>query len=95
MVAAGLAYFYQRYGKLEGIADAEARARKRRLGIWKSGQSQTRPWDHRRGLREKGKGPKRWAPRLVAVFALLAVMLLSVQWLWQTYGETLRAILGV
>ena len=39
MVAAGLAYSYQTYGKLDGIDEAEARARKkRRLGIWKSGE---------------------------------------------------------
>ncbi len=95
MVAAGLAYSYQRYGKLDGIDEAEARARKRRLGIWKSGGSQTRPWDYRRSPRE-GRGKKgRWRLRLVAFLALIGAMLLGVNWLWGVWRETLGAILGV
>ena len=95
MVAAGLAYSYQRYGKLDGIDEAEARARKRRLGIWKSGESQTRPWDHRRNSRGGRRKGRRWRLRLAVVLAVLAATAIGLQWLWQSWGETLRAILGV
>ena len=96
MVAAGLAYSYQRYGKLDGIADAEARARKRRLGIWKSGESQTRPWDHRRSMRSRGRRKRagRWRLRLVALLILVGAILLGVNWLWQYVGDLVRAVLG-
>ena len=97
MVAIGLAYSYQRYGKLDGIDEAEARARKRRLGIWKSGGSQTRPWDHRRGMRGRGRRKRvgRWRLRFVAFLVLAGAILLGVNWLWGVWGETLGAILGM
>lgn len=96
IVAAGLAYSYQRYGKLEGISEAEARARKRRLGIWKSGGSQTRPWDHRRTLRGRSrKGTWRRQLRLGFILAALAAALFSLLWMWQSWVEALRALLGV
>lgn len=95
MVAAGLAYSYQRYGKLDGIDDAEARARKRRLGIWKSGGSQTRPWEHRRGVRRRSgrRGRRRWL-RLTAILAIIIAILLGAQWLWQSAGDLIRSIIG-
>ena len=95
IVAAGLAYSYQRYGKLDGIDEAEARARKRRLGIWKSGESQTRPWEHRRASGRRRHKKRRWRLRLAVMLAALAAAVLGLQWLWQSWGETLRAILGV
>ena len=96
MVAAGLAYSYQRYGKLDGIDDSEARARKRRLGVWKSGESQTRPWDHRRGVRRRGRHKRsgRWRLRLVAFLVLVGAILLGVNWLWQSAGDLIRSVLG-
>ena len=96
IVGAGLAYSYQRYGKLDGIADAEARARKRRLGIWKSRGSHTRPWDHRRRVRGRSgkRGLRRWRLRLAALVALVAVAALGLYWLWQTYGDLIRYLLG-
>ena len=94
MVAAGLAYSYQRYGRLDGIADAEARARKRRLGIWKSGGSQIRPWDYRRRLR-RGRGKGRWRLRVAAISILVVAIALGLLWLWQSAGDLVRAILGV
>ena len=95
MVAAGLAYSYQRYGKLDGIDDAEARARKKRLGIWKSGQSQTRPWDYRRSAKgRRGKRAGRWRLRLAAILTIIVAVLLGVQWLWQSAGDLVRTILG-
>lgn len=96
IVAAGLAYSYQRYGKLDGIDEAEARARKRRLGVWKLGQSQTRPWDHRRGSRSRGRRKRAgwWWLRLVVFLILVGAMLLGVNWLWQPVGDLVRAILG-
>ncbi len=94
IVSVGYAYAYQRYGKLDGISDAEAGARKRRLGIWKSGKSQTRPWDYRRKHRSAVKKSRLWPLRLVAVFALLAALLIGLQWLWQPVGDLIRSILG-
>ena len=97
MVAAGLAYSYQRYGKLDGISDAQARARNKRLGIWKSGESQTRPWDHRRSLRSRGRRKRaaRWRLRIVAFLVLVGVILFGMNWLWQSAGELIRSLLGV
>ena len=97
MVAAGLAYSYQKYGKLDGISDAEARARKKRLGIWKSGESQTRPWDHRRSLRSGGRRKRagRWRFRLIAFLVLVGAILLGINWLWQAVGDLIRSLLGV
>lgn len=96
MVASGLAYSYQRYGKLDGIDEAEARARKRRLGIWKSGGAQTRPWDHRRGVRSRGRRKRagRWRLRLVAFLVMAGAVLLGVSWLWEYVGDLVRAALG-
>ena len=96
IVTAGLAYSYPRYGKLDGIDDAEARARKRRLGIWKSSRSQTRPWDHRRGVRSRRRRKRagRWRLRLVAFLVLVGAILLGVNWLWQSVGDFVRAVLG-
>ncbi len=97
IVAAGLAYSYQRYGKLDGIVEAEARARKRRRGVWKSGESQTRPWDHRRGAQRRSgrRGRRRWLLRLVAFLVLVGAILLGVSWLWQYAGDLIRSALGV
>ena len=95
IVAAGLAYSYQRYGKLDGIDEAEARARKRRLGIWKSGESQMRPWEHRRASGRRRHKKRRWRLRLAVMLAALVAAAIGLQWLWQSWGETLRAILGV
>ena len=96
MVAAGLAYSYQRYGKLDGIDEAEARARKRRLGIWKAGKSQTRPWDHRRNPRSRGRRKRaaRWWLRIVAFLILVGAILLGMNWLWQSVGDLIRSALG-
>lgn len=94
IVAAGLAYSYQRYGKLDGISEAEARARKRRLGIWKSGGSQTRPWDHRRTLRGRGKKKGRWLVRFAFVLAALAAILFFLNWIWQPVGDLIRSVFG-
>ena len=96
MVEAGLAYSYQRYGKLDGIAEAEARARKRQLGVWKSSRSQTRPWDHRRGVRSRRKHKRagRWRLRLIAFLVLVGAILLGVNWLWQSAGDLIRPIIG-
>ncbi|MCY4653688.1 MAG: thermonuclease family protein [Dehalococcoidia bacterium] len=95
MVAAGMAYSYQRYGRLDGIDEAEAQARRRRLGIWKSGSSQTRPWEYRRSSRVGSRKKRRWRLRMAVVLAALAAAAIGLQWLWQSWGETLRAILGV
>ncbi|MYA63018.1 MAG: thermonuclease family protein [Dehalococcoidia bacterium] len=96
MVAAGLAYSYQRYGKLDGIDEAEARARKRRLGIWKAGKSQTRPWDHRRSMRSRvrRKRAARWWLRIVAFLILVGAILFGMNWLWQSVGDLIRSALG-
>ena len=96
IVAAGLAYSYQRYGRLDGIVEAEARARKRRRGMWRSGESQTRPWDHRRGARSRGRRKRagRWRLRLVVFLVLVGAILLGVSWLWQYAGDLIRLALG-
>ena len=95
IVAAGLAYSYQRYGKLAGIVEAEARARKRRRGMWKSGESQTRPWDHRRGVMpETGERKGGWRRRLAAALVLVVAILLGSLWVWISWGEAVRAFLG-
>lgn len=98
MVAAGLAYSYQRYGKLDGIDEAEARARKRRRGVWKSGQSQTRPWDHRRGVRarrgKRGRRRWKWLINPKTLFVLIVAALIGVQWAWDWVSHVLRAISG-
>ena len=100
IVAAGLAYSYQRYGKLNGIDEAEARARKRRLGIWKSGESQTRPWEHRR-TQQRRRSKRSWRPglswrlRLAVFLALVLAIYMGFQWLWQSAGNLIRSILGV
>ena len=94
IVAAGLAYSYQRYGRLDGIDEAEARARKKRLGIWKSGESQTRPWDYRRGSRRVRGRKRRWRLRMAAILVLIIAILLGVQWLWQSAGDLIRSLLG-
>ena len=95
MVAAGLAYSYQRYGKLDGIDEAEARARRRRLGVWKSGEPQTRPWDHRRDSRGGRRKRRRWRLRLTVMLAALAAAAAGLQWLCPSCGESLRALLGI
>ena len=46
MVAAGLAY--SRYGRLLGVAQAEAEARQRLAGVWQMLGGGVRPWVHRR-----------------------------------------------
>ena len=95
MVEAGLAYSYQRYGRLDGIEKAEARARKRRLGVWKSAQTQVRPWDYRRNSNLTSGKKGRWRLRMVFVLAVLAAVAIGLQWFWQSWGETLRAMLGI
>ena len=94
IVSEGFAYAYQRYGKLDGIADAEARARKRRLGIWKPGESQTRPWDYRRKRRRTVEKTRRWRLRLIAILVLLAALALTLQWAWQPAEDLIQSILG-
>ncbi len=97
IVSSGFAYAYQRYGRLEGLADAEARARKRRLGIWESGGSQTRPWEHRRKTRAvKSEKTRRlgWRLRLVAAVGALVGVSLSLQLLWQSAMELSGLIPG-
>ena len=97
MVSAGLAYAYERYGKLDGIAKAESQARKRRRGVWKSGKSQTRPWTHRRRLRKtgrKGKGWLRSLMRFAALFGLALTVLVTAQWWWTYVEEMIRTMLS-
>ena len=96
IVDAGLAYSYQRYGRLEGIAEAEARAKRRRRGVWKSRRSQTRPWDHRRGARvgREKRGRRRWWLKFAAFLILVGAILLGVNWLWQSVGDLVRGALG-
>ena len=97
IVESGLAYSYQRYGKLDGIDKSEARARKRRRGIWKSGKEQIRPWDYRRGSRRAPATKKkrsRWRLRLAAALIALIAIAAGLQWLWQYWENTLRGILG-
>ena len=93
IVAAGLAYSYQRYGKLDGIDEAEARARKRRLGIWKSGESQTRPWEHRRASGRRRHKKRRWRLRLAVMLAVLVAAAIGLQWQVlgrKAHGDTRR-----
>ena len=58
IVSSGFAYAFEKYGKLEGVAEAESRARKRRRGMWKNGGGEVRPWEHRRRLSARGNGKK-------------------------------------
>ncbi len=97
IVESGLAYSYQRYGRLDGIDESEARAKRRRRGIWKSGEAQIRPWDYRRGSRRapaKKKRRRRWRLRLAAALVALIAAAVGIQWLWQYWEEALRGILG-
>ena len=98
IVEAGLAYSYQRYGKLDGIEEAEARARKRRRGVWKSGGSQTRPWDHRLGRgsnsRHEARRKKRWWLRVAVILIALVAAAAGLQWLWASWGDAFMSIYG-
>ena len=49
LVELGLAYNWPRYGMLYGGNNAQVRARKKRVGIWKHFGGEVRPWSHRHG----------------------------------------------
>ena len=56
MVQAGMALWYRRYGGGDlGLAEAEAGAKARKLGVWTQGEKQQLPWDYRTEMRNRGK----------------------------------------
>ena len=48
MVRDGWAYFYTKYGELDGGFGLENAARLDGSGLWRWGDEQIRPWDYRR-----------------------------------------------
>lgn len=84
MVEQGMARWYSSYGGEElGVDRAEQEARRRRRGIWSSGE-QVAPWDHRRAQRERPGGPSRvrW---LLAATALSVAIVLAMYLLRQAF----------
>lgn len=78
MLAAGHAYWYRQYGGGDlGFADAEAEARRKRRGVWKSRRPQTKPWDYRRRQRagQAAAGRRRrWLLAILILAAGLAIL---------------------
>ena len=88
MVRAGMAYWYRRYGGAElGFARGEASAKGAGLGVWKRGGGQ-RPWDYRSEVRRRARSlfgilaPSGWKALVVGVVMLVAVILVSLAWLF-------------
>lgn len=94
IVSSGFAYAFEKYGKLEGVAEAESRARKRRRGMWKNGGAEVRPWEHRRRLSARGNGKraKRWSFRLKAVAFAALVVALALAWQREAVSQAWRII---
>ena len=80
MVRAGMAYFFPVYAKGEaGLAVAEAEAKSARKGIWSQSRELERPWDYRKGLRQRGKvGWVMWALLIGAALVLGGWLLSAV-----------------
>ena len=83
MVREGWAYAYRRYGTLDGVVQAEEKAKAAKLGVWRLRRSDT-PWDYRRNLRSSAQLRKRLQHvLLIAAFVGgLAVCALLTQLAW-------------
>lgn len=53
LVESGMAYRFTRFGEMRGLglADAENKARRRKLGVWSLPKGGVRPWHHRQQQR--------------------------------------------
>ena len=86
MLAAGHAYWYRQYGGADlGFADAEAEARRKRRGVWKSRRPQTKPWDYRRRQRTAQRSRRR----------LLILLLIAAGLALLGYAAASRALLPI
>ena len=83
MVERGWAHAYTRYGGRElGMSAAEGRAKKARLGIWKSRREPEVPSDWRRRQEAKDKARGKIKVRMAVVLSALLVMGLISLWFW-------------
>ena len=75
MVQSGMAYWYQRYGGRElGFPEAQAHAKRRRLGVWQGGNRRQRPWDYRADQR---RGRRRGFPLRRLLWWTAAVLVIA------------------
>ena len=94
IVSSGFAYAFEKYGKLEGIPEAESRAKKRRRGMWKDGGAEAKPWEHRHRLSARGNGgkTKRGSFRLKAVAFAAIAGALALAWQREAVSQAWRVI---
>lgn len=78
MVERGAAWAFRRYLNDETLIEAEARARRERVGLWSMSDAQTvAPWDWRRGVRDGGDLAPKPTPQSFLAAAPVAAQLPS------------------